>query len=205
MIVFFYSLVAAITLISILLCFPLKIHLESTSLLLVQWMLVKIRIEKLEKSVRVELEFLNIRFELGKKKKKNKERTAVSAKKKKSRITYSIFMNIVLDSAVKIIVRSVFRSMVGILKAVKVTFLKWNIGLKDFYWQGITIGLLSALPRTPSFQISGNFEEDNNFVMLVKVSLWKLLLAVLLFLVSFPYIKAIRLYLNIRRQIVLST
>ncbi|MCP4753174.1 MAG: hypothetical protein GY866_19975 [Proteobacteria bacterium] len=187
------------------LSFPVRIRLESSLVFLIQWIFLKVRIVVGQDSVQAELELFSRKFDLSKKKteekppkKEKKKKEKKKAKKPKKKMTFSMVMDILQDSVVKKLLFLVVRLVVRFMASIRIKFLKGNIGLKDYYWQGIAMGLLAGLPKTDNFRIDGNFEEINHFILIISISLWKVLSAIVLFLICFPYLKTLRLYLKIR-------
>jgi len=68
------------------------------------------------------------------------------------------------------------------------------IGLEDYYWQGVLTGFLWGIPTTKTLQIAGNFEEKNSLDMEVRISLWKIIFAIVALLFRVPYVRVYRLY-----------
>ncbi|MBU3913995.1 hypothetical protein KKA14_00500, partial [bacterium] len=199
-----YSVLLSISAIIVLiLSFPVKLHFESKPVLLLKWSFLKVRIVFLQDSVITELKLFNRKLNLKRKKSpkkspKNspkpspkKKKPEKAKKKPKKKITFQVGLEILQESCVKKILRILYRLVIRFMKSIKISFLKCNIGLNDYYWQGITMGLLSALPRTESFQVNGNFEEINDIVLTIKISLWRLVSAIVLFLLCFPYLRAL--------------
>ncbi len=201
-----YSVLLSIsTIIVLILSFPVKIHVESRPVLLMKWTFLKIRFVFLQDSTITEFKLFNRKLNFKRKKSPKKSSEAPPKKKKpekakkpKKKITFKIGMEILQESCVKKIARILYRLVIRLVKAIKISFLNCNIGLKDYYWQGITMGLLSALPKNETFQVNGNFEEINDIVLTIKISLWRLVSAIVLFLLCFPYLRAALLYRRVR-------
>ncbi len=201
-----YSVVLSISIMVILiLSIPVKIHVDSKPVLLMKWSFLKIRFVFLQDSVVTEFKLFNIKLRRKKKKAPKKppkaspkKKKPEEAKKTKKKITFQLGLEILQESCVKKIIRILYYFVIRFVKAVKISFLNCNIGLKDYYWQGITMGLLSALPRTETFQVNGNFEEINDLVLTLKISLWRVVSAIILFLLCFPYLRAVLLYRKVR-------
>ena len=97
-----------------------------------------------------------------------------------------------------ILVRKLYRLGRRIRKAVKITFFRCQIGVSDYYWQGIITGWVSCFPESASFSVQGNFQEFSHLKIACSISIWRLLVSVLLLLLLFPYLKAYRVYKRLR-------
>lgn len=183
----------------LLLSFPVRIRFESSPACHIDWVFLKIKIFLVQGTVKTEWKLFNksprlfTRKQIPAKKPVPAE-TKPTQKKKEWSITKDVVMESLADTAVKKTFHVVISFLRRCLKAIRISFLHWNIGLKDCYKQGILFGLLHSLPCTKDFQVSGNFQEVNSFVLVLKISLWKLLSAVVILLFSIPYLKVFRLY-----------
>lgn len=199
--IFLYGFLLAIGILLIVaLSIPVKVRLESNLEFLVQWIFLTIRVMVDHNNVQTELLIFNKTFEKRKKAKQKpvSKKAKVKKKKPKKKIPFSLLKDILQDTAVK---KVLFQSVHLILRcffAIRVRFLKWNIGLADYYWQGIIYGIVSGLPQTKRLQVQGNFEETNDFLLIIQISIWRVLSAIAIFLVLFPYFRTIRIYLRIR-------
>ncbi|NQU64146.1 MAG: hypothetical protein HQ517_07680 [SAR324 cluster bacterium] len=199
--IFLYGFLLTIgILLIVILSIPVKVRLESNLVFLVQWIFLTVRIIIDRNNVRTELLLFN--KAVTKRKKSEQKPTAenkkTKKKKPKKKIPFSMLKDILQDVAVK---KVLFHSVHLILRffyAIKIRFLKWNIGLTDYYWQGILFGIVSGLPKTKRVDIQGNFEEINDFLLIIQISIWRVLAAVAIFLFFFPYFRTIRIYLRVR-------
>ncbi len=195
-----YSILLAIGLLIILiLSLPIRIRFESRPSCLIKWIFIKVHITMHQGSLQAEYRIFNKPVFTKPKKNKQKKPSKPSKKKKtKLKITAAKAIELLNDSAVKKILRSLFRLLYRLVMAVRINFLKWEIGMRDYYQQGIIMGLLSAIPETDCIQVNGNFEEINDILLIIDISLWRLVFAITPFFIGFPYISVFRLYRNLR-------
>ncbi len=184
----------------VVLSIPVKVRLESNLTFLVQWVFLTVRIVIEKNKVRTELQLFNKTIEKRKKVKQKPVEKKEQAKKKKlnRKIPFSFFKNTLMDAAVKKVLLQSLHLVRRCFSATHIRFLKWNIGLADYYWQGIIYGIISGLPNTKRWQIHGNFDEVNDFLLIVQISIWRILSAIAIFLFFFPYFRMIRIYLKFR-------
>ncbi len=206
-----YSILLAVgLLVIIILSIPIRIRFESPMLCYINWIFIKIRITSKQGSVKTDVKLFNRKSRLFSSKTSDKpepvseEKPKKTKKKKKKRekkkLTPSLIFEILQDKAVKKSVKLLFCFLIRFIKAIKVTLLKWNIGLTDYYWQGIIFGLLQSLPQTENFQVNGNFTEVNDLKLNVRISIWRVIFAVLILIIRFPYIRAFLLYRKVSFQ-----
>ncbi|MBU2512964.1 hypothetical protein KJ966_16620 [bacterium] len=201
-----YSILLAIgLLIIIVLGIPIRIRYESPMLCHINWVFIKIRITLRQGSIKTDVKLFNRKSRLFTSKKSTKPKEKPSKKKKKKKkktrkLTMSLFFEVLQDKAVKKVVRLLLYFLVRSVKAITITLLNWNIGLKDYYWQGIIFGLLQSLPRTENFQITGNFMEENDLRLDMRISILRVLFAVLLLIIRFPYIGVFLVYRRLSTQ-----
>lgn len=201
-----YGILGTFLFVSLIVLFaPVRVYFESKPFCVIQWLFIKIRIRLAEGTVQSDLKLFNRKTRLlssDKPKKKKPEKQSPASEKKKSKkkkkklkkITFDLVLEILKDKAVSKSLNCARRFVVRVLKSGKFTFLKWNIGFKDYYWQGILTGLVAAVPKSEHLEINSNFQEVNDLVFNLKIYIWKLFLAVFLLLFSFPYLKVLRLY-----------
>ncbi len=192
----------SLLLLTILSC-PIRIRFESNLVCYINWLFVKVRIRSVKGTLKTELKLFNKKTGFFKKKKLTEKKESTSpkkSKKKRPKITKNLIMETLADVAVKKLFRIILRFCWRCIKAIHVSVLKWNIGLKDYYWQGIITGLLHSIPRSKNLQVSGNFLEDNDFILVVKVSILRIITALLLLLIRFPYIRTYLLYRRVYLQ-----
>jgi hypothetical protein len=196
-------LLSLLLLLVVVLSFPVFIRVESKPTVSLDWAFVKIRWRledgRFKTQVRVFGKKLNRRQKPSDlKKPKVKETPTPPTSRQTPKLTVSFIGEILRDTATTRILRQGWRFCRRLLGAFRIHLLKWNIGLSDFYWQGITMGLLGGLPSSERIQVRGNFNSENDFLMILRLSLWRTLGAVLLLLVRFPYYRAFRLYRRVR-------
>lgn len=200
--IFLYGFFLTILLILIgLLSVPVKIRLESSMLVCVQWVFLRFRITLESGSMSTELRLFN--RQLKKRKKSDPEapsppRKSKKGTKPKKKVPFSFVKETLQDVAVRKLLRQLLLLIQRLMTAVRIRLLHWNIGLRDYYWQGIVYGLVSGLPDTKHLQIRGNFQETNDFLLVAHVSIWRILGAILIFLLCFPYYRAVRIYFRYR-------
>lgn len=206
MIYVLYAILVFFALLFVLISFPVKLWVDSSYILKVKWFILGATMD-------IENEGAKPRFILlGRKlkprvKKEKKTRPAKAKKKKKkekkkrpqSKVTGSIVLELLRDKAISKALRRLRRFSWRLIGAIKITMCKVEFGLSDFYRQGIIIGALQSVPIPREFQISGNFEERTNFDISIRVSILRIVMAVMLFIFTLPYISAIRLYFRYRR------
>ncbi len=177
---------------------PVRIRVESRLVCYIYWLFVKVRIRSVKGSVKTDLKLFNRKTSLFSPKKISKEASSPTAKKdkkeKRKKLTKEMVLEILRDQIVMKILRISIRFMTRCFRSVRISFLDWDIGLRDYYWQGILSGLLHAIPGSKEFRIAGNFQEMNQFQAEIRIGILRLIFALMLFLLSFPYFNAIRLY-----------
>jgi hypothetical protein len=187
-------------LIAIALRVPVFVRADSNWDFRVKWLFVKIDFSSEEGEFKKVLTLFNKRIDRQKRKpstgKKDKTKKKKSKKKKKQfpKLTRKLLMETLGDIAVKKILRVVITFCLRCVKSIRISMLKWNVGLDDFYWQGILSGVLHSIPYTENLQVRGNFEENNDFAVALKISIWRLITAAFLLILSFPYIRTYMLY-----------
>jgi len=196
-----YGLILAVgSLLALLLSIPVKIRLESSLVCRIQWVFLTLRLTVDGSDIKKELLLFN--RNIRKRVKPDKRRETITPEKKreapKKKIPFSLVKETLQDTGVKKVLRSLPPLLRRCLQAVRIRLLHWNIGLKDYYWQGIVQGLTSSFPNTTKLKIRGNFEEHNDLLVILHVSIWRILVAILLFLLFFPYYRAVRIYLRFR-------
>ncbi len=198
-------LFALFLLVLIVLSIPVRVRVDSRLICNIHWLFIKLHIRSSQGAIKKELSVFNRKTKLfsGKKKAISKEPAKGKPKKsqkKKKKLTREMVMEILKDSIVRKILRVAWRFIKRSVKSVKISFLNWEIGLKDYYLQGIVYGLLHSLPTTEKFRISGNFQEVNKFNVAINISLIRLFGAFAVLLLSFPYINTIRVYRRVYLQ-----
>ncbi len=200
MIFLYGSLLGVGLLLIVLLSIPVKVRLESTMVFLVQWIFLTVRIAADQKEVQTELLLFNKKIEKREKKKPKPDSKKKKPKKAKTKkkIPFSLVKETLMDAAVRKVFFQLLHLLQRCLSAIKIHLLNWNIGLNDYYWQGILVGLLNGLPDNENIQVRGNFEENNDFLLILQISIWRILAAIVIFLFFFPYIRAVRIYFKFR-------
>ena len=186
----------------VLISFPILIQIQSKWFFLIQWTLFKLSIAIDGNQVKMDLLIFNWHYRFGQKKSPKKKAETPTKKKPKKKIPFDALKEALFDKAVSKSLNRLVRFFIHSVKALKIRVLRCNIGSSDYYWQGILIGLFSSLPRSRNFQISGNFEEANDFYMVVRLSIWRLLWAMFLLILFFPYYRIIKLIFKVRRSMV---
>ena len=199
--IFLYGFLLAIgVLLIVILSIPVKVRLESNLVFLVQWVFLTVRIIVEQNNVRTELQLFNKTIESRKKAKQKPVTKQKKAKKKKpkKKVPFSFLKDTLQDAAIKKVIYQSLHLVLRCLFAIKIRFLKWNIGLADYYWQGIIYGVVSGFPNTKRWQIHGNFDEVNDFLLIIQISIWRVLSAIAIFLFFFPYFRTLRIYMRFR-------
>ncbi|MBU2644172.1 hypothetical protein KKI24_05645 [bacterium] len=204
--IFFYGFLLTMGILAVIaLSIPVKVRLESGLVFLIQWIFLSFRIVIEQKSIRTELLLFNKRIE----KRKKAEGQPITRKEKpekkkpRKKIPFSFIRQTLQDAAVKKVIYQSLQLVLRCFSAVRVRLLKWNFGLKDYYWQGIATGIVSGLPYTKRLQVRGNFEEINDFLLVLQISIWRVLSAIVIFLCFFPYYRVVRIYFRFRAATVL--
>ncbi len=199
--IFLYGFLLTVgILLIVLLSIPIKVRLASTLEFLIQWAFLTARVVADQGDVQTELLLFNKKIE----KRKKPDRKPKPAKKQKKetkskkKVPFSFVKETLQDSAAKKVLFLLFSLLHRCFAAINIRLLHWNIGLNDYYWQGIIHGLVSGLPYTKQLQVRGNFEENNDFLLIVHISIWRILAAIAIFLLFFPYYRAVRIYFRFR-------
>jgi len=181
---------------------PVIIRLESRPTVRVQWIFLRLRVQLDSGGVKTQVRLFGKPVRSESKTPTPKEEPDVKPRSPKpsrnGKTSWEVGREILEDAATAKILRQVWHFGRRSLRAFRLHYLQANIGLKDYYRQGMLMGWIAGLPRTKRFQLQGNFNAENNFVMIWRLSLLRILAAVLLLMLSFPYYRAIRLYLRIR-------
>lgn len=85
-------------------------------------------------------------------------------------------------------------------RSAKIEEIRARFDTGDFYTTAMFFAVLSWYPRPNRLKIEPNFVEEQFFLLLLKVSLWRILKALVLLLLFFPYLKTHRLYAHVRHQ-----
>ena len=199
---FYWILLSGGLLAIFLISCPIVVQVKSQWVCLIKWTVLKLRIVFTEGQTHFELIVLTLRFPLKEKKASVKKTETKSKKKTKKKLPFESLKEVLFDKVITRLLMLIIRFGLRLVKAVKISVVRCNIGLNDFYKQGILIGWLSGLPHGDNFQIVGNFEEVNDIDLRLHVSLWRVLWAVTVLILSFPYYRTIKLLLKVRRNMV---
>ena len=185
---------------------PIRVRFESNPVCYITWLFLKFRVRFVKGDVKTDVKIFNKKTRWFKKKKKPTKKKEPSAakkekkekkekkKKKQPKITKDLILGTLSDVAVKKSLRVILRFCRRCVNSVRISMLHCNIGLKDYYWQGILTGLFHSLPHTNNLQISGNFLEEKEFSLELQISILRIALALSLLLFTFPYLRAYSLY-----------
>lgn len=185
---------------------PVKIHFMTVPAmsLRVSWFFLRYRAVYTESGTETELRLFLKRVRPKKRpsapKKEQKQTKPAPSKEKKKRkkITFSMLLEVYHHQSVDKIKRLLIKLVFRIYRSVRISKLKVDFGLDDFFLQGVLSGLTTLVPESGKIQVQGNFEERNCCDIIVRISTWKVLTAIALFLFCFPYINCFRLLRNFR-------
>lgn len=189
-------------LLTTILSVPIRVRFESNPVCYITWLFLKCRVRFVKGDIKTDVKVFNKKTRWFKKKKPTKKEESSATKKEKKekkkkkqpRITKDLILGTLSDVAVKRSLRVILRFCWRCVNSVRISMLYCNIGLKDYYWQGILTGLFHSLPHTSNLRISGNFLEEKEFSLEIQISILRITLALSLLLLTFPYFKAYRLY-----------
>jgi hypothetical protein len=182
---------------------PIVIRVKSKWVCTILWTVIRLEIVISEGQSHFDLYILKLRFPLKEKKKSAKKTKSPVKQKAKKKLPFNSLKEVLFDQVVTRLIKLIIRFCLRLVKAIKIRVVRANIGLNDYYSQGILTGCLSSLPRSRNFQIIGNFEEVNDIDLHLRISLWRILWAVMLLVLRFPYYRTIKLLLKVRRDMVL--
>lgn len=202
-----YSIASVLLLFFILCSFPIRVRVDSELVVRIRWLFLKMRIRSIEGELKTDIKLFNRKIRLFQRKKDTKppsepkKDSPQKKKKKKSRkITPAMVYEGLKDIAVRKMARVVGFFLIRCLKSIRIKLLKADIGLQDYYWQGIITGLLHSVPDSDNLQLRGNFQDVTQGVMVIHISILKIIKAVILLLLTFPYFKTFRLYRRVYLQ-----
>lgn len=188
-------LLSICSLLILLVLIPVQIKVSDTPVLnlSVQWLFIHFQAVKAGDDITTTLSYFG-RPSSPKKKKsapppKKKKGVKPSSAQKSKKIGFSEIKKIGLSPHLRPILRRCIKFFIHVLKGFKISFLKCDIGLKDFSLQGMITGLTYAVPQNQRISIQCNFMEKNRIDCHVKFYIWKFLLAVGYLLLFFPYLK----------------
>ena len=173
-----------------ILLIPLQIQAEyPIPQIHIQWFGIGVQIFPSKEETQIY--FTCFRFSLLlKKKPRKKEKPKVKKTKLKKKLDWKTLL---LDPLLPALFMKLPLLLKDYLGAFHVFKFHCNIGLSDYFYQGVFAGLLSAIPSNKSFQIRGNFLEQNEFNLLIRGSLLHLLIATIWAFFRFPWIKTFKL------------
>jgi len=186
-----------------LMSFPVIIQIKSKWTIQVRWTMFKLKLAADGSQVQTDFLIFNRKFRFRRKKSSEKKVKDKGKKKAKKKLPFDSMKEVIFDKTVSKLLGLIVRFSVRLIKAFKISALKYNFGLTDYYWQGILTGLAASLPQSENFIVRGNFEETHDLFMIIHMSLWRLLWAVVLLAIFFPYFRLIKLLLKVRRNLVL--
>ncbi|MBT4290662.1 MAG: hypothetical protein HOD92_25325 [Deltaproteobacteria bacterium] len=194
----FLSIVA---LIIVILSFPVQISaIHSPTVFTVSWFFIKVSAVLQGKKIILKYQIFGLKLKSRPKKeklsilKKKKKPQKKAAKKNKFRkISIDFIKEIIYHPLFKKILHKALNLLKRLLKSIDFRKLSADIGLNDCYWQGIIHGISHRF-NSKRIQIRNNYLENNYLELDLKISIWKVLYALLIFLGSFPYLKTFRFY-----------
>ena len=195
-------LVTCLISIGMLLCFvislPIRVDFDSVpALVTIRWLFVSSKIRWTKGSYQITVAAFGKTIGQGKRQKGPPSAGSTIKKRKKKKLralNLSLLVDVLCCPAVIKSIRTLVRFGVRFFKAIQIKRLHWELGLQDYYWQGIVHGATACFAENPAFRISSNYQGNNRFELHARISLWRLLYAVLLLLGSFPYRGIYRLY-----------
>ncbi|MGK0290775.1 MAG: hypothetical protein ACI86H_002238, partial [bacterium] len=190
----------------IVVALPIRIVAEGQPLFLsVRWWFLEVIFEQLEEGSKVQIKVFYKTFILGKKEKKTKIKKKKESTKKKTapkkerrKIEPKEWLDILKSSEVMAVLKKIILVGLRSVKSFKIFKLYLEIGLDDPYQQGLLCGYLYNLPYNKQFQVTGNFQEINAFHLEIYFSLLKFFWGIFLFVVLFPYRKALKVYQRVK-------
>ena len=177
---------------------PIRVGFESsTGRVDVQWLFVRCTIALGKRENRSVVTVFG--KPVGRKKRRGKSkatptRTTEKRKRKLKKWSFGLLLEVLRHPAVFKGMRTLLRFGMRFLKAVRIQKLRWELGLQDYYWQGIIHGATACLPQNAAIRIDSNYRERNRLELHAHIPPWRLLYALLLLLCCFPYWGAFRLY-----------
>jgi hypothetical protein len=188
----------------VILSFPVRIFaIHSPTVLTIRWLFLKMVVSISKSKTNWEYFFLGLKL----KSRPKKEKTAVLKKKKKTqkkksvkkskvrKLSISFLKEIIQHPLIKKILKKILNLLKRLLKSVSFRQVSADIGLNDYYLQGIVHGFSHRI-NSKQIQIRNNYLSSNHLEVDIKISIWGVLYALLIFLGSFPYFKTFRFYKN---------
>ena len=193
----YYVLVSIAAVFILLVLIPVKIKISDTPYptLYICWLSLRFHAFKTEETVQTSLTFCGVSISPGGKKAapSAKKKKGSSSPKKSKKIGFAEIKKIALSPEIRPIIYRLFRFVLRIFKGCKITLLKWDIGLEDYYLQGIITGLAYAVPQSKRISICCNFQEQNAVDFRLNFYIWKFIVAIVSLLLFFPYLKMYKL------------
>lgn len=131
--------------------------------------------------------------------KKNKGPIIKSSKKTNHQISvrkksWKPYITLLQEPILYQILKKVFYLMYQSIKQIKIASFYWNIGLEDYYYQGIVNGLLYSIPKTKQFCLDGNFLNTHELDIRVYTYPIHMLYLGIKFILCFPWWSVYKLY-----------
>ncbi len=189
------------TLLCLAASFPIRIDFESTSAVLyVRWLFLSSAIRLSKGPDRIATAVFGRSLGTGKKAKRPNDSSPdeFPPKKRKRKtlrkVTPGLACELTTHPAVLKALGKLVRFLLRSLQAVEIKRIEWELGLKDYFLQGIVHGATAHLAQSGRVRVHCNYRERNRFELRLHVSVWRLLHAALLLLCGFPYWRVYRLY-----------
>jgi hypothetical protein len=196
-----YWLLSGLGILSLLLIVPIRVLVDSKPKFIskISWFFFQLKLEMADSGVSVTYHLFGRQISR-KKKREEKKKIAKKGKqkKKKRKITLALLKEVIAHGAFPKISRKIGYLLYHLVRSLSIKRLSWDLAINDYFIQGVLHGLILSLPRTKRIAINGNFEEYNTFSFRVHISVFKLAKAILLFLVTFPYLDSLKLYKKIK-------
>ena len=199
--ILFASLLSFATLLCLAASFPIRIDFESTSAVLyVRWLFLSSAIRLSKGSDRIAIAVFGRSLGTGKKAEKPNDSPSVESppkkrkRKKLRKLTPGLVLGLITHPAVLKAAGTLVRFALRLLRAIEIKKLEWDIGLKDYFLQGIVHGATAHSTQNRTVRVHCNYREHNRFELRLHVSVWRLFHAALLLLCGFPYWRIYRLY-----------
>ncbi|MDH5559217.1 MAG: hypothetical protein OEY59_00005, partial [Deltaproteobacteria bacterium] len=189
-----------LTLTTAFFCAPIKINFDYFPLSLrIRWHFMNFRLESADDGMDASIWIFKKKIPLEKKTDKKETAQGEAKKEKKpkkitTKWTFDDIIDLTTQKKTKKILYLVIRFLKRMIRSVSIKNLKLEMGIDDYYFQGIVHGLLYSMPETRHFRVRSNFDQKNEFHLTLKVSLPRIYKAILAFLLFFPYLHAYKLY-----------
>jgi len=184
----------------VILSFPVRISaIHSPTVIAISWTFIKVTLTLPENKTILNYQIFGYKIKSHPKKvkqpaaKKKKPQKKAVKKNKFRKISIDYIKEILHHPLIKKILHKVLNLLKRLVKSINFRKLSADIGLSDYYWQGIIHGVSHRL-NSKHIQIRNNYLEHNHVELDIKISIWRVLYALLIFLGSFPYLKTFRFY-----------